>query len=436
VRSVTAKILLWCLGVLAFSWVAFVLTAQAVSRSMRPRPDAPSAESIDTGLTTAIQAYQVGGVARLNANLAARNRTVFGKYHLLDSAGRDLANGSDRSTLLAGMRPGESRVLPDGSIAFLAGANREYSLIWLSDWVTAPGMLGLRDLIPYYALILAAVAGLFWLLARNIASPVRRLAATVNRFGAGDLAVRVHSSRRDEIGNLSRAFDRMAERIATLLTAERRLLQDVSHELRSPLARLTFATELVRTAEDREAAVARVKKEIARLSELINALIEMTRAEGDPSLHRMAEIDLSELVRQVTEDYADSAIHLKVPPGRQRLTILGDRELLRRAFENVIQNAIRYSAAGAAVELATEPLDSAVRVSVRDRGPGVPEEALARIFEPFYRVDTSRTEATGGVGLGLAIAARAIALHHGKIWAENAQPGLRVIIELPRNSSP
>jgi signal transduction histidine kinase len=116
-----------------------------------------------------------------------------------------------------------------------------------------------------------------------------------------------------------------------------------------------------------------------------------------------------------------------------RVTLHGDREVLRRAIENVLRNAVRYTPAGAAVviELSRSPSQDAVRISIRDHGPGVPEESLERIFQPFFRLDDSRDSATGGVGLGLAIAHRAVTLHHGKLWAENGHPGLRVWIELP-----
>src|SRR5207237_1028848 len=145
---------------------------------------------------------------------------------------------------------------------------------------------------PYYLLVLAAIAVLCWLLAVNIASPLGSLARTVDRFGRGELSLRVNSRRRDEIGDLARSFDQMAERIQTLLTAERRLLQDISHELRSPLARLSFAAELTKTAPDRNAAAARLRKEIDRLTSLVGCLLEVTRLEGDPSSTTLPPVPL------------------------------------------------------------------------------------------------------------------------------------------------
>jgi two-component system sensor histidine kinase CpxA len=299
-----------------------------------------------------------------------------------------------------------------------------------------PPPVDLKSFLPYYVLIFGAVALMCWLLAVNLVSPLRGLARTVERFGAGDLGARVHSLRKDEIGDLSRAFDRMAERLETLLTAERRLLQDISHELRSPLARLSFAAELVRTADDRSAAVERMKKEIQRLTDLVGALLQVTMAEGDPSSIVPELLTLDALLIEVVEDCrleADSrgcAIALGTVAS---LAILGDRELLRRAIENVLRNSIRYAPKESAVEVMVEATNGVASVSVRDYGPGVPEEALPKIFQPFFRVDGSRDSSTGGMGLGLAIAMRAVGLHHGQLQAENAHPGLRVVIKLPRH---
>jgi two-component system sensor histidine kinase CpxA len=233
---------------------------------------------------------------------------------------------------------------------------------------------------------------------------------------------------------VGRAFDQMAERIETLLTAERRLLQDISHELRSPLARLSFAAELTKTAEDRNAAAARVAKEIERLTNLVGALVEVTRVEGDPSSRRVEHVDANGLVQDLLEasrmeaDAHGCRFHFE---SNGPAPIHGDRELLRRAIENVLRNAIRYAPEGSAVDVRLEAVAGMASISVRDYGPGVPEDMLPRIFQPFFRVDGSRDSQTGGVGLGLAIANRAIGAHHGRITAENAGPGLRVRMDIP-----
>jgi len=429
VRSVYAKILLWCIGTLVLSLLLFVgVTSVFISAHFHgggmDRVDAMLLED-------AASAYESGGTPRLSAYLDRLNSKLANRRYLTDASGKDLATGKDRSAFFDAVNrqwgvPHRSR---GRFIVVQASREGRYRLIVVND---AP--FDLAGYIPFYLLILGAVALVCWPLAVNIASPLRALARTVDRFGAGDLSVRVNSRRRDEIGELSRAFDRMAERLGTLLTAERRLLQDISHELRSPLARLSFAAELVRTAEDRESAVARIKKEITRLTGLVGALLQMTRAEGDPSSSRPELVRIDQLLGGVVEDCrleADArgcriGFHANDP-----ITLRGDEELLRRAIENVLRNSIRYTPAGSEVEVSLETASHTVRIAVRDYGPGVPDWALSKIFQTFFRVDDSRQSATGGAGLGLAIAQRAITLHHGNLWAENAGPGLRVRIELP-----
>jgi two-component system sensor histidine kinase CpxA len=226
----------------------------------------------------------------------------------------------------------------------------------------------------------------------------------------------------------------MADRIETLLTAERRLLQDVSHELRSPLARLSFAAELVRTAPNQDQALARLRKEISRLSDLVGTLLQMTRAEGDPASGERKEFALDKLVADVVEDCSVEAAahHCEIAFARNgNVSMIGDPELMRRAVENVLRNAVQYSPENARIDVGMKTAQGAAQVEIRDRGPGVPREQLSRIFQPFFRVDDSRNGATGGIGLGLAIAMRAVRLHHGSIEAANAQPGLLVTIKLP-----
>jgi two-component system sensor histidine kinase CpxA len=224
----------------------------------------------------------------------------------------------------------------------------------------------------------------------------------------------------------------MAERIGTLLTSERRLLQDVSHELRSPLARLSFAAELAGTSENRGAAVSRLKKEIQRLTDLVDALLQ-TQAEGESRSIVEADVELSSLLSEIAEDCAveAEARGCRVVLNGHSATIPGDRELLRRAVENVIRNAVRYSPKDSTIDVEYGADDHEAYISVRDYGPGVPHDSLGKIFEPFFRVDDSRNRSTGGVGLGLAIAHRAIVSHDGRIWAESADPGLIVRIEFP-----
>ena len=209
---------------------------------------------------------------------------------------------------------------------------------------------------------------------------------------------------------------------------------DISHELRSPLARLSVAVELARSGDDAESHLNRIQKEADRLNSLVGELLQVTRAEGDPSQRRLDPVRLDTLVEDVVDDclIEAEARGCSVQLVQKTVaTLAGDAELLRRAVENVVRNAIRYSPAGTTVEVSVDSSAGQVAVTVRDFGPGVPQESLTRIFDPFYRVGTDRTRTSGGVGLGLAIAKRAVELHKGRLWAVNESPGLRVTMEMP-----
>jgi two-component system sensor histidine kinase CpxA len=289
-------------------------------------------------------------------------------------------------------------------------------------------------LTPDHLFMMAAAVLLCYWLALEVTKPVRKLQKAVERFGRGDLTSRVNSTRRDELGQLARTFDRMAGRIETLLDAERRLLLDISHELRSPLARLGVAVELARSGDDLDAALNRIQKESDRLNSLVGGLLQVTRAEGDPNSLRRNPVRLDELLGQLVEDVniEATARGCTIAYGRRDVvTVQGDPELLRRALENVLRNAIRYSPRESEIEVSLARNDGKALVDIRDHGPGVPEEAIPRLFDPFYRVETDRGRTSGGIGLGLSIARRAIELHKGAIRARNADPGLEVVLELP-----
>ncbi len=428
-RSILAKILLWSLVTCILSLVAY----RGISRTLEwhgPRQDDPFWRMSMMVEDEVRRAYEEGGPARLAAHLERLDAYLPGKHMLTDSRGRDLVTGEDRSQLLQ-PRPrfGPPRLADGRMIMIGPSRGSPYRFITLvRPWNQPPNIL------PYYGAIVLVIAGMGSILALHLAAPLRKLRRVVEQFGRGHLAVRANTARKDEIGELSQAFDEMADQIETLLSAERRLLQDVSHELRSPLARLGFAVELARDGDDRDEALARVRKEADRMTALVGELLQLTRIEGDPAAGKCGPIALHDLLEDIVHDCDLEAqargCRLVLGPV-QPAVMTGEQELLHRAVENIVRNAIRHTPEQTAVEIRLELHDDLATISVRDHGTGVPEHLLADIFKPFFRVEDDRSRASGGVGLGLAIARRAVEVHQGKIAASNARPGLSITISLP-----
>ncbi len=282
------------------------------------------------------------------------------------------------------------------------------------------------------------------LLAWSLTKPVARLRTAAQRLAAGDLTARAGAPlghRRDELAELMRDFDRMAEKIETLMETQSRLLKDVSHELRSPLARLSVALGLARqrSTPESEPALDRIELEAERLNQLIQRLLTISRLEAGTDGIRKTSVDLRNLVESIARDaeYEARARTCRViadPEDEYR--VQADPELLRSAIENVVRNATRYTPEGTTVEVRFERDSIAsgdeIVIRVLDSGPGVPPQDLEKIFEPFYRIDDARNRQTGGAGLGLSIAERAVRLHGGRVRASNRTGGgLEVEIRIP-----
>lgn len=302
-----------------------------------------------------------------------------------------------------------------------------------------PEVLTIRLLVTFL------VAGVVcYILARSLTSPILKLRQAAQEFAGGNLATRVTprlGQNSGELFDLATDFDRMAEQIETLLNSQQRLLRDISHELRSPLARLNIALELVRRqgAESSPRHLDRIAKESEKLNEMIGQLLAITRLEGSGDNNReTGPVDLGELLRKVVDDAnyegktSGRGAELTI---RRAVTIQGVEGLLHSALENVVRNALRYTTPDGPVSVSLDRSSdghSAV-ISIGDQGPGVPPADLPQLFQPFYRVSEARERQSGGAGVGLAIAERAIRLHGGTIAATN-QPtgGLLVTINLPR----
>lgn len=297
-------------------------------------------------------------------------------------------------------------------------------------------------------LAIAALAG--GLVATWFTRPILRLRSGVRRFAAGDLDARPTPklrSRRDELGDLARDLASMEDRVAGLVGAHRALLDDVAHELRSPLARLNIAVELAEQARDpampsdpaeAERLFARIRRESERLADMIDRLLTLSSLEHQIDDDARDVLDLSALTREVAEDCdfeARAAGRLVTIRADRDVRVLGNEDMLRTAIENIVRNAIRHTAPGRSVDIGLGPAAAKrdrVLITIRDHGPGVAEDELPRLFRPFYRVGSDRSAESGGAGLGLALADRAVRAHAGVITARNhADGGLEFIVDLP-----
>jgi len=321
--------------------------------------------------------------------------------------------------------------------------NEEYRLLFARAPVTVLGILmwpGTQVAVISIAILVSAIMSL--LLARYLSSPIMRLQKASRALAAGALETRVggpFNRRSDEVGTLARDFDAMAERIQALVTAKETLLRDVSHELRSPLARIRMALALAqrRAGAQAQTDLDRIEREAEKLDALIGQVMTLTRLRTASAPRREA-VRLDQLVGEVVDD-----ARFEHPTSRVELTtsgpieVRGDADGLKSAIENVVRNALIYGDPAQPVQVeATSSADEAV-VRVLDRGPGVPDSELSRIFEPFYRTDKSRDHQKGGQGIGLAITTRVTELHGGSVTARNRNGGgLEIDLKLPLGATP
>ncbi len=442
---------------LAF-WLTLLLAGAAVGtlvwlhqqRSARDEPVLAAGPRAALALQAAAATLRHGGVPALRALLgdsAPWNATI---VYAVDREGRDLLGRNVPADAL-----GQAR-----AVAAQAGAGRTARVVRIDEAhglllfvpfaadgtirpMPRPARLA-RAQQPFPPLVLAVIGliasvAFSAVLAWSLTRPIRHLRHAVAAVAEGRLETRVApllERRADELAELGRDFDLMAQRLHQLLASQRRLLHDVSHELRSPLARLQAAVGLARQSPERVAAMlGRIEREASRLDAMVGELLTLARLESGQALPDPQSVDLVDLVSAIADDARfeaqasgrDVAFVATAPA-----VTTARAELLHRAFENVIRNAVRYTGAGSLVEVAAGPTASGetFTLTVADRGPGVPDSDLDTIFEPFHRARNSA--AGGGFGLGLAIARRAIELHGGRIGARNRDGGgLVVEVQLP-----
>jgi two-component system, OmpR family, sensor histidine kinase CpxA len=448
-RSLFLKIFLAFWGAMAVFVTLAALTTILIVRFQT------TDSAMETMTRTAVQTFQTGGPAAVHNYFHQIERDQLFRAILFDDQGHELSgrpvprflgpDGQYAPPPSHGPIPGppslgelSKRGFPRHTI--LAADGRHYTLILLPPsrahlwFLTAPTRL-IGILVG-----LCATGLICFFLARYVTKPIARLREASGRLAAGDLSARAGSEaihRGDEIGSLVHDFDRMADRIENLITTQRRLLSDISHELRSPLARLNVAVGLARRQADPEtqSALERIEIEADRLNDMLQNLLTLSRLESGEPVEMRTPVELSTLVADVV---ADADFEAQAFGRRVRLvastpcTTEGNITLLRSAIENVVRNAARYTDEQTTVDVTLENGASQAVIKVQDQGPGVPEESLSKLFLPFYRVDATRDRNTGGVGLGLSIAERAVRLHGGSVTARNGKPhGLVVQLELP-----
>jgi len=438
-------------------WIAqalFLVLAILVTLAMRPPGELASAQAQQARfLNEAVQAYQTGGVEAARRYLRSVRDTEHVRLFLFDGQGKELL-GRRPPEWIERVERGQTRTADSfwgrlGPGQFLrqsmtAADGSRYTLV-----IELPpeehaffGPHGAPGLAIAIAILSSGLV--CYLLARYLTSPVVRLRAATQKLAAGDLSARAGvpaPKGHDEIAALVRDFDAMAERLENVVKVQGRLLNDISHELRSPLARLNVALGLVRQRAGAEAqsGLDRIDREANRLNELIGRLLTVARLEsGNDGLQKIP-IELGALIEGIVNDAdfeAQSRNCHVVVAVVDDCVLMGNPDLLYSAVENVIRNAVRYTREGTEVRVRLDrertPGGLQAIIKVSDSGPGVPNDELVKLFQPFHRIDDARGRQTGGVGLGLAITERAVRLHGGTVRASNPpEGGLLIEIQLP-----
>jgi two-component system sensor histidine kinase CpxA len=462
-RSLFLKIFLWFSAAMAtmivITFAVLELTRPGVFQS---HPHAAADLLLSGYAQTAAETYESQGQSGLAAYLDQLEQTtglhsVLFKSDLKELSGRPLPSGAYQFAQSMSQAADPKTLKHDFPrlITRSVQSPRGEQYLWVAKMPGQPRPWDSDHLLHLFMMVLIGAGFCYWL-ARYLTAPVTKLRKATNELARGNLSARVGPSlgrRRDELTSLGHDFDVMAEQIESLLKAQRRLLGDISHELRSPLSRLNVALELARqrAGSDAASALTRIGHEAENLNEMIGQLLALTRLEtGEHDIVRKS-FDLRKLVVEIAEDAdfeargRNKSVRVDANGG---CLILGNEELLRRAIENVVRNAVQYTAPGTEVEITLEggssngsqktngdiqgESEAFAEITVRDHGNGVPESALSQLFRPFYRVEDARDRESGGTGLGLAITERAVRLHGGEVMAANAPGGgLSITIKLP-----
>jgi len=426
---------LW-LSIMSFAIVVSWINQAVIRLNAIEEPVMAFEDNISRISTRLERDLREGGEQRMQRTLVKMPHGMTNHVFVLDTHGRELLG---REHMLRKLKKDKVKMI-ETPLADARG-NR-YTLVTTPRRpprpLLAPGPWGVGMRLGVAAVISALFS---WLLARYLAAPLGQLSRASRQLATGDLSVRVGAplgQRRDEFGQLALDMDEMASRLQMLQQANQRLLRDVSHELRSPLARLRVALEIARNKEPGLVAdeLDRIELESGRLEHLVDEVLGLLRESSGAQALKLSEFDLADLLRDLVETVNYEANEEREPIGlqvRAPLLLEADRELVWRVFENILRNALIHSRNTGGIEIHARPVEGRqIQVSVLDSGPGIDEALIGRIFEPFFRVDEARNRDSGGHGLGLAIAASAIRRHGGRIAALNrTEGGLEVRVLLP-----
>jgi len=289
-----------------------------------------------------------------------------------------------------------------------------------------------QKLIRMTLLVMVAIFVITYAVLRRLLRPLQTLGEGVAKLSEGQLDFVVPIRTRDEFGALTGAFNQMIGRVREMVLARDQLLLDVSHELRSPLTRMKVALELLPEGEKRQ----RIAADVAEMEIMISELLELERLRAGRGI-KTARQDLMPLLREIAESFQERPPGVVIASAPPKLLLDVDAEKMRTVFRNLLENAVKFSLADSrAVKILVSQEEERVSIRVTDDGPGIPEDDLANLFEPFYRVDRSRSKKTGGYGLGLSICKRILEAHGGSIAVENNPGrGATFILTLPRRSA-
>ena len=312
---------------------------------------------------------------------------------------------------------------------------RPVTLLLAADSISGGGLF--FDPRPWLALGAAALvlSALVWLpIVGGITRAIRRVNTAARTIAEGRFDVRVSEQRRDELGELGISVNTMAAQLGEYVGHQRRLTADVAHELCSPIARMQRALGIVeqRAVPEQASCIEKLDRELQHMARLVEEVLSFSKAATLPERADPEDFPLAEFAAAaVSREAADARVETQIPSGLRIRTI---REALDRALANILRNSVRYAGHAGPIEIRAHDTGSAVEITVRDHGPGVPADALGKIFEPFYRPEAARQRNTGGAGLGLAIVRRCVEACGGSVTAANCEPcGLEVKVTLPRS---